>query len=149
MDDPRPQPQIDGRSARFELGAIAVVLLGGYVFGIVWVIPALAAFLAFGLGFGTRANLFHQLFQALVAGRLKAAPASGTETETESTVRFSELFAVVVLTIASLLYVVGVSPLAWLVALIEAGICALHATTGISVEGAVRRRIRGRRAQEP
>ena len=145
MDEPRPQPQIDGRSARFELGAIAVVLLGGYVFGIVWVIPALAAILAFGLGFGARANLFHQLFQALVAGRLKPAP----PTETESTVRFSELFAVVVLTVASLLYIVGVSPVAWLVALIEAGICAVHATTGISVEGAVRRQIRKRRAQEP
>jgi hypothetical protein len=145
MDDPGPQPQIDGRSARFELGAIAVALLGGFVFGIVWVIPVLAVLLAFGLGFGARANLFNQLFQALFAGRLRPAP----PTETESTVRFSELFAVVVLTVASLLYVIGVPPLAWLVALIEAGICALHATTGISVEGAVRRGIRGRRASGP
>ena len=145
MDEPRPQPQVDARSARFELGALAVVLLAGYVFGIIWVIPALAALLAVGLGFGAKANLFNQLFQVLVADRLKPGP----DTESEATVRFSELFAVVVLTIASLLYVVGVSPLAWLVALVEAGICALHATTGISVEGAVRRRIRGRRAQEP
>jgi hypothetical protein len=145
MDEPRPQPEIDGRSARFELGAVAVVLLAGYVFGVFWVIPALAALLAFGFGFGPRGNLFHQLFQALIAGRLKPAP----PTETESTVRFSELFAVVVLTVATLLYVVGVPALAWLFALIEAGICALHATTGISVEGAVWRRIRERRRQEP
>jgi hypothetical protein len=145
MDEPGPQPQVDARSARFELGALAVVLLAGYVFGIIWVVPALAALLAAGLGFGARANVFNQLFQALVAGRLKPA----TDTESESTVRFSELFAVVVLTVSTLLYVVGVSPLAWLVALVEAGICALHATTGISIEGAVRRRLRDRRGQEP
>jgi hypothetical protein len=145
MDEPTPEPRIDARSARFELGAIAVVLLGGYVFGIIWVIPVLAALLAAGIGFGPKANLFNQLFQALVAGRLRPAP----DTESASTVRFSELFAVVVLTVATLFAVVGVSPLAWLVALIEAGICALQATTGISVEGAVRRRFRGRRSREP
>jgi hypothetical protein len=55
----------------------------------------------------------------------------------------------VVLTISTLFYVVGVSPLAWLVALIEAGVCALQATTGISVEGAVRRWFTGRRRQGP
>jgi hypothetical protein len=145
MDEPTPEPQIDARSLRFELGALAVVLLAGYVFGILWVIPALAALLAVGLGFGRRANLFNQLFEVLVADRLRPA----TATESESTVRFSELFAVVVLTISTLFYVVGVSPLAWLVALIEAGVCALQATTGISVEGAVRRWFTGRRRQGP
>jgi hypothetical protein len=145
MDEPSPEPQIDARSARFELGALAVILLAGYVFGIIWVIPAVAALLAVGLGFGRKANLLDQLFQVLVADRLKPAAA----TESESTVRFSELFAVVVLTISTLLYVVGVSPLAWLVALLEAGACALQATTGISIEGAVRRRFTGRRRHQP
>src|SRR5712692_3478749 len=113
MDE--PQRQVDARSARFELGAMAVVLLGGYVFGIIWVVPALAAVLAFSLGFGSRANLFDQLFQALVAGRLKPA----TATEPESVVRFSELFAVVLLTVATLFLAAGLSGPAWLFALIE------------------------------
>lgn len=140
MDEPPARPQIDARSARFELGAITVLLLGGYVFGIIWVVPVVAAILAVGVGLGARANLFNQLFQTVIADRLRPA----IETESAGMVRFTELFAVVVLTVATLLFAVGVSGLAWVVALIEAGICALHAATGISVEGAVRDRLRGR-----
>jgi hypothetical protein len=140
MYGPAPEPQIDARAARFELVATAVVLLGGFVFGIIWVIPGLAAVLAVGVGLGRRANLFGQLFQTLVAGRLTGA----TATEPESQVRFSELFAVAVLSVATLLFAAGLSGLAWLVALIEAGVCALHATTGLSLELAVRERLPGR-----
>jgi len=38
----------------------------------------------------------------------------------------------------------GASVLAWPIALVEAGICALHASTGISLETAVRDRLTGR-----
>jgi hypothetical protein len=140
MDQPPRRPPIDARSARFELAVTAVVLLGGYVFGIIWVVPILAAVLAIAFGLGARANLFDQVFQALIAGRLRPPAAS----EPEIRVRFSELFAVVVLTVATLLFAVGLSGLAWLVAVIEAGVCALHAATGISVEGALRDRLGGR-----
>jgi Domain of unknown function (DUF4395) len=139
MDATAPEPQIDARAARFELITVAIVLLGGYVFGVIWVIPALAVLLAVGLGFGPRANLFGLLFHALVAKRLRGA----TATEPEHAVRFAELFAVVVLTVASLLIVVGLSGLAWVIALIEAGICALHGTTGLSLELVVRERLTG------
>jgi hypothetical protein len=145
MDEPPSRPQIDARSVRFELGAMTVLLLGGYVFGIIWVVPVLAAILALGVGLGPRANLFTQLFQALIADRLRPA----TDSESATMVRFSELFAVVVLTVATLLFAVGASGLGWVVALIEAGICALHAATGISVEGAVRDRLRGRGGGSP
>jgi Domain of unknown function (DUF4395) len=131
-----PESQIDVRAARFELLAMAVVLLGAFVFQQVWAAPALAAVLAVGLGLGRRANLLHQLFLVLIADRLK--PATGFEPE--SAVRFSELFAVVLLTLASLLFFVGVRPIGWLLVLIDAGVCALNATTGISVERAVRER---------
>jgi hypothetical protein len=144
MYGPAPEPQIDARAARFELVATAVVLLGGFVFGIIWVIPGLAAVLAVGVGLGRRANLFGQLFQTLVAGRLKGA----TATEPESQVRFSELFAVAVLSVATLLFAAGLSGLAWLVALIEAGVCALHAATGVSLELAVRERLPGPRRRK-
>ena len=81
-------------------------LLGGYVFGIIWVVPGLAVALAASLGFGARANLFNQLFQALVAGRLK--PATAAEAATE--VRFSELLQVAVQSVATLAFAVGASP---------------------------------------
>ncbi|MDQ1465782.1 MAG: hypothetical protein QOH10_197 [Actinomycetota bacterium] len=140
MDASAPGPQVDARSVRFELVAIAVLLLGGYVFGIVWVIPGLAAVVAVGLGLGPGANLFNRLFQA-VAGRLKPA----TATEAVSMLRLSEGFAVIMLSLATVLWVIGLGPLGWIVALIEAGVCALHATTGVSVEAAVRDRFLGKR----
>ena len=141
MDAEAPEPLIDARPVRFELASVAVVLLGGYVFGIIWVIPGLAVVLAAGLGFGARANLFGRLFRALFSERLKPSAA----TEPAGAFRFAELFAVAVLTVATLLFVIGLGWLAWPIALAEAGVCALHAGTGISVEAAVRARIRGSR----
>jgi hypothetical protein len=138
------EPQIDVRAARFELLAMAVVLLGAFVFQQVWAAPVLAAVLAVGLGLGRRANLLNQLFSVLIADRLKPA----TAFEPESAVRFSEFFAVVLLTLASVLFFFGVRFLGWPIVLIEAGVCALNATTGISVEGAVRERLFSRRQRD-
>jgi hypothetical protein len=135
------EPQVDVREARFELLAMAVVLLGAFVFQEVWAAPVLAAVLAVGLGLGRRSNLLHQLFQVLIADRLKPA----TAFEPVSAVRFSEFFAVVLLTVGSLLFFLGLRPIGWLFVLVVAGVCALHATTGISVEGAVRERLFPRR----
>jgi hypothetical protein len=143
MEAKGPEPRIDARSVRFELVAVAVLLLGGYVFGIIWVIPGLAAALAVGLGFGTRANPFARLYQIVLADRLKPSKA----TEKATAVRFSELFAVVTLSLATLLFVADLNGLAWLIALVEAGICALHAGTGLSVEAAVRDRLTGRKRE--
>src|SRR5476649_1522849 len=140
MDAQAPKPLIDARSVRFELAAMAVLLLGGFVFGFVWMIPLLTVVVAIGLGFGRRANAFNRVFEFVLADRLKPAMA----TEAATAVRFSQLFAVATLSVATLFYALGLNPLAWLVALAEAGICALHATTGVSVEAAVRDRIRGR-----
>jgi hypothetical protein len=144
MDADAPEPLVDARSARFELAAITVILLGGYVFGIVWVIPALAVVLAAGLGFGRRANLFDWIFRVVISDRLRP---SQTATEPAGAFRFSELFAVVMLSVATLMFVTGLKLLIWPVALAEAGISALHATTGLSVEAAVRDRIRGARGR--
>jgi Domain of unknown function (DUF4395) len=143
MEATGPEPQIDARSVRFELVAVAVLLLGGYVFGIIWVVPGLAATLAVGLGFGTRANPFARLYSIVLAERLKPS----TATEPATAVRFSELFAVVTLSLATLLFVADLGGLAWLIALVEAGICALHAGTGLSVEAAVRDRLTGRKRE--
>lgn len=144
MDAKPPEPPVDARSVRFELGAMAVLLLGGFVFPHgVWVIPGLAVILAVGLGFGPRANAFSRFFALVLADRLKPAPA----TEPATAVRFSELFALAVLSLATLLSAIGASFLAWPIALAEAGICALHASSGISLEAAVRDRLTGRRRQ--
>ena len=141
MEATGPEPRIDPRSVRFEMGSVAALLLGGFVFRQIWVIPAVALALAVGLGFGARANVFTRVFQVTLADRLKAAP----ETEGPSAVRFSELFAVTALSVATLLWLVHLDLLMWLIALFEAGICALHAGTGLSVETAIRARMTGRK----
>lgn len=143
MDERPPEPQVDARSVRVELGAMTVLLLGGYVFGIIYVIPGLAVVLALALGFGPKGNLFRRLFEGLAGSRFKPAAAM----EPAGVVRFSELFGLAVLSVATLFWIVGLGPLAWLAALIEAGICALHATTGLSVEAAVRDRLLGKRGR--
>jgi hypothetical protein len=143
MEANGPEPQIDARSVRFELAAVAVLLLGGYVFGIIWVIPGLAVVLAVGLGFGVRANPFARLWKSGFADRLRPP----TATEPATAVRFSELFAVVALSLATLLFIADLNGLAWLIALVEAGICALHGGTGLSVEAAVRDRLTGRKRE--
>ncbi|HEY5014145.1 MAG TPA: DUF4395 family protein [Acidimicrobiia bacterium] len=141
MDERPPEPQVDARSVRFELGAMTVLLLGGYVFGIIYVVPGLAAVLGVALGVGPKGNLFRRLFEGVANRRLKPP----TVTEPAGVVRFSELFGLTMLSVATLFWIVGLGPLAWLVALIEAGICALQATTGLSVEAAVRDRLLGKR----
>jgi hypothetical protein len=141
VDVDPPESAVDSRAVRFELAALAVLLLGAFVFHIPWVVPALAVIVAIGVGFGARANLFRQVFAAVAEGRLRPA----TTTEPVKAVRFSELFAVAVLSLATLVFALGVGGAAWLLALIEAGVCAVHATTGMSVEAAVRERVFGSR----
>ncbi len=141
MDGRAPTPGVDARLVRFELATVAVVLLGGYVFRVIWVIPGLAVVLGLALGLGTTGNVFARLFEALAVPRIRTA----TTTEEAGAVHFSELFGVVVLSVATLCLVVGISGLAWVFALIEAITAALHATTGISLEAAARERLTGRR----
>jgi hypothetical protein len=141
MDARAPEPVVDTRVVRFELAALALVLLGGFVFQVIWVIPGLTVLMAVAVGFGARANVFRQVFQAVAEGRL----APTTTTEPATALRFSELFALVLLSIATLFFAAGLGGVAWFVALIEAGIGAVHASTGLSVEAALRERLFGKR----
>ena len=147
MEAGPPESRIDARSVRFELAAWAVVLLGGFVFGKIWVIPALAVVIAVGLGFGPKADAFNRIFQIVLAERTKPPAATEPATESATGVRLSQLFAVATLSVATVFYALHLNPLAWLVALAEAGICALHASTGVSMEAAVFDRLRGRKSR--
>ena len=93
------------------------------------------------MGVGPRGNVFRRSFEAVAQRRLRPP----LVTEPAAMVRFSELFGLAMLSVATLFWIVGLGPVAWLVALIEAGICALHASTGLSVEAAVRDRLLGKR----
>jgi Domain of unknown function (DUF4395) len=131
---------VDARADRVVQGAIAVVTLGAFVFRASWVIPVLAVVLGVGAATGPSGNPFHRLFAALVAPRLSAARA----TVPASTVTVQDALGVALLGLATLLLLVGLNGIAWFVALAEAGVAAVAATTRVHLGVTVRDRLRRR-----
>ena len=137
--DPVPSPT-DARADRTAQGAVAVVLLAAFVFGQMWVIPVLAVFVGAGAVFGPIGNPFLRLFGAFVAPRLSAPKAF----ENPATLRAQDVLAVALLGVAVLAFLISLNVVAWIISLVEAGIAATAATTGVHVGVAVRDRLRRR-----
>jgi hypothetical protein len=131
---------VDTRADRVVQGAIAVVTLGAFVFRAVWVIPVLAAVLAAGAALGPAGNPLHRLFAAVVAPRLPA----GRATVPAPTVRVQDVLGAGLLGAATLFLLLRLGGLAWIVALAEAGVAAVAATTGVHLGVTVRDRLKHR-----
>jgi hypothetical protein len=128
---------VDARADRVVQGALAVVTLGAFVFRAFWVIPVLA--IVAGLGaIGPAGNPLHRLFAALAAPRL---PPVHT-TVPASTVRSQDLLAAGLLAFATLCLVISLGGIAWIVALAEAGVAAVAATTGVHLGVTLRDRFK-------
>jgi hypothetical protein len=119
--------EVDGRADRVVQGTIAVVTLGAFVFRAVWVIPVLAVMLGVGAAIGPAGNPFIRLFAGLIAPRLGPAET----TVPAATIRAQDGLAVALLGVATLFLVIGLGGIAWIVALAEAGVAAVAATTGV------------------
>ena len=130
---------VDARADRFVQGAIAVVTLGAFVFRAGWVVPVLAVVLGLG-AIGPAGNPLHRLFAGLAAPRLPAAHA----TVPASTVRTQDVLGAALLALATLLLVISLGGIAWIVALAEAGVAAVAATTGVHLGVMLRDRLRRR-----
>jgi hypothetical protein len=128
---------VDARADRFVQGAIAVVTLAAFVFRALWVIPVLAVVLAIGAAVGPDGNPLHRLFVGLVAPRLPPARA----TVPAATVRTQDVLAVALLVLATLLVLLSLGGIAWIVALGEAGVAAVAATTGVHLGVTLRDRL--------
>jgi hypothetical protein len=136
---PEPTP-VDTRFVRFEQGAVAVVLLAGFVFRTDWVVPVTAAVLGVGV-VDARANLLVRLWDALVRARLGPPEASTDAAEA----RFTTLFAVAVLAAATALLAVGLGGLAWLLAVLLAAAEAVGAVAAIPLAHLLYERLTRRR----
>jgi hypothetical protein len=135
----RSEP-VDARADRVVQGAIAVATLGAFVFRAVWVIPVLAVALGIGATIGPAGNPLHRLFVGLAAPRLSPARA----TVPASTVQAQDGLAVALLAFATLCLWISLGGIAWIVALAEAGVAAVAATTRVHLGVTLRDRLKRR-----
>jgi hypothetical protein len=138
----QPVEGVDARTDRVAQGVVGVALLAAFVFRIPWLVPALALLLAIGALGGSRANAFHQVFEQWLAPRLPTRDGATTEEAVpENTVRLQDALATVILLVASFSFLVGIGFVGWLLALGEAVIAIIAATTRIHVADRLRRRL--------
>lgn len=135
----RSEP-VDARADRAVEGAIAVLTLGAFVFRVAWLIPVLALLVGVGALLGPGRNLFHQLFAATLAPRLGTA----TATVPADTVRAQDTLAFGLLGVATLSLLIGLGGFAWILALAEALVAVVAATTGVHLAVSIRDRLRRR-----
>jgi hypothetical protein len=140
--EPGPAEPIDGREVRATQGATAILLLAGFVFGWPWLAAAVAIVVTVGAAVGPNANLFGAAYRAVVGPRLsRPGPV-----EDVAGVRALDLLGAALLVPAVLAFLIGIDPLGWLLALIEAAVAAVFATTGANAAARLAERIRRGRA---
>lgn len=141
MDSPGAQRRpLDSRSVRFEQSVVAVAILGGFVFRVPVVLPALTVILVTSVIAGPRLNLFVRIYDAVIALRMGTSEHFDDPDEA----RLSDLVGVGVLGLATVAIFVGLGGLAWILALVQAIASALRATAGIHVGATVHERLRRR-----
>ena len=131
-------PAVDSRADRTVQGTVAVILLAAFVFGQTWVVPVLGVLVGAGAVFGPPGSPFHRLFEAWVSPRLSPP----TTYEDAATIRVQDVLAVALLGAATLALLIALNVVVWIIALVEAGIAAVAATTGVHLGVVVRDRMR-------
>jgi len=126
---PTPARSIDPRGQRFGAGVSAIVLVIAFLLDIPWLAVLVGANLAISSFFGTRFFLPGRAWP-FVRRALTLGP---TDLEHEYPPRFAQALGAAVLGLAGLAFVVGATPLGWVLAAAVAGLQTLLAITGICV----------------
>jgi hypothetical protein len=127
-----PVEGVDARTDRVAQGTVGVALIAAFVFRIPWLVPALALLLAVAAFAGPRANGLHRVFERWIAPRLPAASNAVPEaTVATATVRAQDALATAILVVASLAFVLDIGLFGWLLALGEAVVAIIAATTRV------------------
>lgn len=124
-----PADRYDARLGRAQQAATAIALLAGFVFHADWMIPIWTLVLGVDALAGPRLGPLGRLFVLATAGRL--GPARVTHESVR--LRTNALPEVVVLLVASGLYVLGLAALGWALALVVAAAAAYSAVTDACV----------------
>jgi Domain of unknown function (DUF4395) len=129
---------LDERELRASQAAVAVLLLGAFVFQVPPLVVGVTVVVAIGAAFGPRWNVFHRVYRAVVGPRLQppraiAAPAAA---------RVLDTLATALLLLACGAFAVGIDGIGWFFALIEAAVATVEATTGYNAAADLYERIR-------
>jgi len=118
---------IDPRGQRFGAGLSVVLLLVGFAIGLPLVLPFLAVALGLSAFFGTRYSILGRPWP-YVRRLLRLEPPA--ELEHEFPPRFSQALGTIGFGLATVLLLVGLGPIAWIVAAAVGALQAVLAVTG-------------------
>jgi Domain of unknown function (DUF4395) len=136
----QPVEGVDARTDRVAQGAVGVALLAAFVFRVPWLVPALSLLLAVGALAGPQANGLHRAIERWVTPRLRAPRPEAPEiTVPTPTVRAQDALAAVILALASFAFLLGIAVVGWALALAEAVIAIIAATTLVHIGERLRR----------
>ena len=121
---------IDPRGARFGAGLSVVILVFGFLVAQPIIVAALAVALGVSSLFGTRYFILSRPWP-YVRSALRLKPPA--ELEHEFPPRFAQALGAIGFGLATLLFIVGLAPLAWLVAAAVGALQTLLAVTGYCV----------------
>ncbi len=124
-----PGDAVDVRADRAIQSLVGVLVLAAFVFRLPWLVPGLAVLLGAGALGGPHLNVFHRAFTAWVTPRL--SPADPAATVDSTTVAAQDTLAAAILVVASVMFAIGLAFVGWVLALAEAVIAVLAATTPI------------------
>ena len=126
---PTPARSIDPRGQRFGAGVSAIVLAVAFLANLPWLAVLVGVNLAVSSFLGTRYFLPGRAWP-FVKRTLKLGP---TEPEHEYPPRFAQALGATFLGLAAIAFLVGASPLGWLLVAAVAALQTLLAVTGICV----------------
>jgi hypothetical protein len=136
-----PVEAVDARTDRAAQATVGVALLAGFVFRVTWVVPVLLLILGIGALAGPEGNALHRVFERWIAPRLPPPAAPLAESSVPAaTVQAQDALAAVVLAVAGLAFLLGISPVGWVLVIAEGVIAILAATTRLHAGDWLRRR---------
>jgi hypothetical protein len=117
---------IDPRGHRFGAGVSAVLLIGAFLTGTVWLVPLVLLSIGVSAAFGLKWSIYGAIWRRIV----KVAHLGPAEPEHEYPPRFAQVLGSVALILALISFLVGATTLGWVFALAVASLQTLLATTG-------------------
>lgn len=117
---------LDGRSVRLDQGILAVMLLGGWVFHLDWVLLAASMLQLLNI----RALAENSPLGGFYALRITARLAGDPAPVDTSTVRLAWIANAGLLSAATIIWVAGGSSIAWMLGIVVAAGAVFGATTG-------------------
>lgn len=134
-----PVEGVGARTDRVAQSAVGIALLAGFVFRVPLVVPVVALVLGVGALGGPRLNPLNYVFDHWIGPRIPTRGDVAEEPIPASTVRMQDAFAAAVLAVASIAFAFGIGIAGWALAVAEAVVAIVAATTRVHVGERLRR----------